>query len=89
MANAVIVNDGQTKWLADGEALREWLDANAEERRHPHGGSEFHFVYQALCDATPSVAGEGAEREITQDEDDSLPLLAECCGEWVMFGTLR
>lgn len=81
----VLVDDGQTLWAADVAELAAAMAKNGwnDDRASVYGGRIYveptandfgdHGAYSELCEDVQPVAGEGAERDLTEEEIDSLP----------------
>ena len=75
----VIVNDGQTLWAAPAAELatamhrRGWEYEGWHEAMEPASNNGDPTPYTELCQDVQPVAGEGASRDLTEDELDSLP----------------
>ena len=77
--NLVIVNDGQYLWAAPAAILatamhrRGWKYDGWHEAIEPASEYGDPTPYTELCEDVQPVAGEGAPRDLTEDEMDSLP----------------
>ncbi|WP_419930414.1 hypothetical protein [Candidatus Poriferisodalis sp.] len=84
----VAVDDGSYCWLADRDTLLRELDDQGWERvgnlwREPAAETD---AYTELCSAVPSLAGEGAERDLTAEEADGPGLVySPADGGWLLL----